>query len=500
MIERLKRLGGLTLDIAWAAMILLLPITSLPILSHLTGGTLVAPASIIPLAWLAIFWFVVYVIKKGTLPRETLPFLFFIFVAVTASAFALFLDIPTFKDQSILGEEIKALLTLMIGAAFYMVTASWLSQSRSRLMLTLKLVNVSGLILLLWALIQAVYIYLYQGNFPELLLRFQGIFSIRDLFPGRMSGFAYEPSWLGQQLNLLYLPFWLAATITGWSAFRHRLGKISLENILLAIGLMVLFLSSRVGMLSFLLVTAFLVIYFNVYLAKRFQAWSLKYYDRFPPFLIRSARNLIPVLIFFIFLGVYFLSAVVLVYSLSRLDLRLANIFTIKSLATLKLLTSNIYSLFAYLSFAERVVYWVAGWNIFNLHPLLGVGLGNAGFFFPQTLPGYGWNLPEVMNLYYRAFTIPNIKSFWVRLLAETGIIGFSSFVAWYYVMAKSSWFIRLNKTPVFKTIGWAGLFVLIAFLIEGFSTDTFALPYLWISLGIVSAVGALLRNHAEVN
>jgi hypothetical protein len=365
------------------------------------NGTLVAPASIIPLAWLVFFWFVVYLIKKGTLQRESLPFLFFIFVAVIYSAFAFFLDIPTFKDQSILGEESKALLTLMIGAAFYMVTASWLSQSRTRLTLTLKLVNVSGLILLSWALIQAVYIYLFQGNYPELIIRFQRIISIRDFFPGRMSGFAYEPSWLGQQLNLLYLPFWLAAIITGWSTFRHRLGKISIENILLAIGLMVLFLSSRIGTLSFLLVTAFLVIYVNFHIAKRFQAWSLKYFDRFPPFLIRSARYLIPVLIFFIFLGVYFLSAVVLVYGLSHLDSRLARIYMINSLAILKLLTSNIYILFAYLSFAERVVYWVAGWNIFNLHPLLGVGLGNAGFFFPQTLPAYGCNLPEVMNIYY---------------------------------------------------------------------------------------------------
>jgi hypothetical protein len=41
-------------------------------------------------------------------------------------------------------------------------------------------------------------------------------------------------------------------------------------------------------------------------------------------------------------------------------------------------------------------------------------------------------------------------------------------------------------------------LFVLLAFFIEGFSTDTFALPYLWVSLGIVSAVGALMRSSTE--
>jgi hypothetical protein len=121
--------------------------------------------------------------------------------------------------------------------------------------------------------------------------------------------------------------------------------------------------------------------------------------------------------------------------------------------------------------------------------------LGNAGFFFQHALPAYSWSLPEVMDTYYRASALPNIKSFWIRLLAETGVVGFSSFVAWFYVLVRSSWFARLNKTPLFRMIGWGGLFVLIAFVLEGFSIDTFALPYFWVSLGIVSAAGALSRN-----
>jgi O-antigen ligase len=142
----------------------------------------------------------------------------------------------------------------------------------------------------------------------------------------------------------------------------------------------------------------------------------------------------------------------------------------------------------------------VGGWNVFNLHPILGVGLGNAGFFFQRQLPSYGWSLPEVMDAYYRTAELPNIKSLWVRLLAETGIVGFSSFIAWFYVLFRLSWLIRLSKNPLFRMIGWSGLFVLVAYIIEGFSTDTFALPYLWVSLGIVSAAGALMRVSSEKN
>jgi O-antigen ligase len=83
-------------------------------------------------------------------------------------------------------------------------------------------------------------------------------------------------------------------------------------------------------------------------------------------------------------------------------------------------------------------------------------------------------------------------------LLAETGIVGFSSFIAWCCVMVKTAWSMRINQHRLFKVIGWFGLFVLVAFITEGFSTDTFALPYLWVSLGIVSAAGALLRSPKE--
>ena len=65
--------------------------------------------------------------------------------------------------------------------------------------------------------------------------------------------FAFEPSWLGQQLNLFFLPFWLAATINRWSSLRICIWKFSVENIFLGFGVVLLFLVSRVGTLSLLL-------------------------------------------------------------------------------------------------------------------------------------------------------------------------------------------------------------------------------------------------------
>jgi len=76
-----------------------------------------------------------------------------------------------------------------------------------------------------------------------------------------------------------------------------------------------------------------------------------------------------------LFLGVGFM--------LSKVDPRMADLFNFTLDADNPLL--------AYadsLNFSSRVVYWEGGWNIFNDHPFFGVGLGNAGFFFPDKLSG----------------------------------------------------------------------------------------------------------------
>jgi hypothetical protein len=232
----LRRLLDSTLNIAWAGIILLLPITSLPFLSKLAGNTMVAPASLLPLGWLVLFWIIPFLVRKGTLPRESIPFFLFVSIGLIACALAFFTDIPSFRNKSILGEEISGILTLVIGAMFYLVTAGWISISKSRLTLTLKYINLSGAVLLTWSLIQLAYIFLFHGNYPAIFLNFQRLISTRDLFLNRITGFAFEPSWLAHQMNILYLPAWLAATFTRASVYRFRLGKFTLENILLLIG------------------------------------------------------------------------------------------------------------------------------------------------------------------------------------------------------------------------------------------------------------------------
>jgi O-antigen ligase len=94
---------------------------------------------------------------------------------------------------------------------------------------------------------------------------------------------------------------------------------------------------------------------------------------------------------------------------------------------------------------------------------------------------------------------LPNIKSLWVRLLAETGLVGFSTFLGWLYVLWRSTRLMMRSKRLEFRAIALAGQLSLIAFIVEGFSIDSFAMPYLWVMAGIVSAAGMVYRRSVTM-
>ena len=146
--------------------------------------------------------------------------------------------------------------------------------------------------------------------------------------------------------------------------------------------------------------------------------------------------------------------------------------------------------------FLERTVYWFSGWNVFNQYPWLGVGLGNAGFFFPKLAPAIGWATFEIRNVLFYLTQLPNVKSFWFRLLAETGLVGFSIFITWLYVLFQSSKFSQRNPSRTIKTFALAGQLALLAFIGEGLSIDSFAMPYLWVIAGLIAAIAMIYRHE----
>lgn len=470
--------------------LLLLPFTSLPLLSRIMGGTQVAPPSIIFIFILTVGWLPVYLLRGGKLPGEMTPFLGFVLAALIASAAAFFLLYPPYKGYTVLLAERDALVTLGIGAATYLVVSLW-HHDPGQFRRTLQLVDISGAVILAWSLVQLWVILLRGGQYPALMVRVQAILSARTLldtgFRTRVGGFTFEPSWLAHQLNVVFLPYWFAATLTGYTAMKKFL-HLSVENVLLVVGAIVMFFSlSRIGMVAFLLTIGFAFYRLNAYGVRWLQ-------DRYQKQLARLRWRLdqwvqVPLILalFAIYLGVI----AALIILLAHIDHRMARMLDMRAIP------SSILDFAMRGDFAERVVYWSNGWSVFARYPLLGVGLGNSGFFFTQYLPLLSYRLNEIITLVNHSAVLPNIKSLWVRLLAETGLVGFSLFVAWQYVLWQAGAFLRANRSLLLRTLGWTGTFAVIAFLAEGFSIDSFALPYLWVAMGILTAASSMARRES---
>ncbi|MFQ5615944.1 MAG: O-antigen ligase family protein, partial [Anaerolineales bacterium] len=302
----------------------------------------------------------------------------------------------------------------------------------------------------------------------------------------RTTGFAFEPSWLAHQLNMLYIPYWFAASLQRYTAHPFRFLRLSVENLLLGGGVIVLVLSkSRVGWLAFLLILTLLLVKWTIALTRWIQTRALGRLSVKPPWKGALKFSLSAGLTT-AFLCAYLASAIGLINLAGRYDQRLSRFF-----GRLEA-TDGFYQLTSRLAFAERAIYWGTGWEIFNDYPFLGVGLGNAGFFFPEKMPGFGNFLTEINDILFRRSFIPNTKSIWSRLLAETGILGFAFFVVWLYTLWQSARYVQANARPILRTVGLMGTFVLLGLLIEGFSVDSFALPYLWFSLGLLSAAASM--------
>ena len=394
-----------------------------------------------------------------------------------------FLNIPAYKDQSLVSNVISGVVTLCLGILFYLLTTV-LPHDNEKIKRTLRALNWGGGIMLFWDILVVVITAFSPTDTPNYLRVIQHIFSTTTFFGTRSVGFAAEPSWLAHILNMVYLPYWFSATISGFTAHPRKLGKISVENIFLVIGFGVLFSTlSREGLAAFILVLGFFFIRLNILGLKKLRnRWSSK-----------ASKGIITFVLAIGVIAVYLGAAVGCVFVLSKIDPRMKEVFSFDILKQ-----GGITKYADTLQFGERVTYWQAGWNIFNAHSVLGVGLGNAGYYFQQMLPDKAWSLAEVRRLVYHSTGLLNIKNMWVRVLAETGIVGFSVFLILLVISGYTAVQLTRSSLPMKRTVGWMGISMLISFLIEGFSVDSFALPYLWFTLGMVAATWRWTKADPE--
>ena len=486
------RRSGLHWGIVWGLWILLLvsvPVTSAPQVAAFLGENTVNPLALIPLAGIALLWFIPYFVGEGRVPSISVPFLAFIALAILSGLAAAALPIYPLKGQDMISREVRAFVTIAISLGFYW-SATVIPSTDRDLTASLRAIYLGGILMLTWSTVQA-WVYLSgRPGVPLWLTNLHHVLSSRDPLANRVTGFAYEPSWLGDQLVIFYLPLWLGSVLRRFSVFTRARGILSVELMLLGWGMGILLLTrSRISLLSLLLVG--LVIYSVG--AWRAAGWLIsKAAGRIRAFQTERWRRGLRALFEAIALCVLVAAIGGGVLVAGKVDRRLRHLLTLPDLISeIRHYYPGVvgYEVANRLAFAERVIYWADGFRVFEQYPILGVGPGNAGFFFEQSLPDYGRGLTEIVSILRPLNpTFPNVKNLWVRLLAETGVGGFSAFVVWLGLLALAGWRVWRNGSPTRQVIGLAGLLALLAQVGEGFSLDSFALPQLWVILGLLTA------------
>lgn len=463
----------------WGLTMLTIPVTSFRWFPFLSEGTFVRPLSLYPLAILFLL-LTIQVFRKQIKLQVSGIFLvlgfFLLFVIVSASIGFLINPIPL-RGQTYDGRVIRALITLVIGIAFF-VSAVWMNKNEEDLKFTVKWLLAGLVILILWSGLQA--LTFYTDIFDrESITKLQLSFSMRELVrTNRISGLAYEPAWLAGQLATIFIPFLFASVLTNYHITKYKW----IEPVLLILSFMVaLGTFSRGGLLSIVASASLTFLFLGRAEIALTWNWFVSGFRKtvFDKFF----RLSIIVLLFASLIGtIAFLGQRALFSAIWETNAETLNEFIVE------------------LNAGGRGAYSSAGYAVFEKYPVTGVGLGASGFFMYQNLPEWSLtNLPEIARqLSPENRLYPNPKNLYVRLLAETGIIGFFIFLAFQFnILGEILSLLKINQAWArFAVI--AGVFAWLAVAFYNFTQDSLTTPNIWLVSGII--VGLATNSLSKEN
>ena len=465
----------------WALALLTLPVTSFRWFPGLGESTLVRPLALYPLAVLLPLLLILAWRKKFslTMPGAFLALgVFVLFVIFSAAIGSLINPIPL-RGQIYDGRALRALVTIIIGIAFF-ISSVWMNKDEADLRFTVKWIFAGLCLDLAWSGLQAFTFYTKLLD-KEMVTHWQLAFSMRELVrTNRISGLAYEPAWLAGQLATVFFPFLFAAILTNFRLTRHRW----LEPALLILSTLVLLATySRGGLLITVGVTSLVTLLFGREILRGIWNWFIGGFrnGHIPSLLFRLS-------IILAFIGVIAGAAIFLGQK---------NFFS-------RMWESNADNLSEYLvdiNAGARGAYSVGAMGAFSESPLTGVGLGGSGFYIYNHLPDWSFTtVPEIAKQLNPASRLyPNPKNLYVRLLAETGLIGFVLFIAFQFNILGEMLSLHNRKEEWLRFAMVAGVFAWLAIALYNFTQDSLTTPNLWVVPGILVGLAAN-QSHKEVS
>ncbi len=450
----------------WGAALFTLPITSFRYFPFLGDATYVRPLSLYPIALLLPLLLIQLLRGKTSFPRAgaLTPLTVFVLFTLAATGFGALLDPLPLRGQEYFGRVIRAWATLAIGLSFF-VAAVWMNRNEDDLRFSIKWLLAGFVMDILWSGVQALAFYTPLLK-KVTVTHWQRAFSMRELVrTNRVSGMAYEPAWLAGQIATIYLPWLFASLITRVKVTRFKWFEIIL--LIFALGLL-LATYSRGGLL-----TAGVALVLTFLIAGRNE--------------IRNVWNWFRQSHVFLRVG----TTVVLLAVLAGAGLFLGRKGYITRLFTTR--ADSIEEFIIQNSAGSRAAYMVGALGAYHKSPLAGVGLGASGFYIYDNLPDWAMTtVPDIARqLSPDSRLYPNPKNFYIRLLAETGLIGLFIFLAFVFSILGDTLFALQSNQSIVRYLGIAGLFSWLAIALYNFTQDSFATPNIWINFGILAGMTA---------
>lgn len=141
----------------------------------------------------------------------------------------------------------------------------------------------------------------------------------------------------------------------------------------------------------------------------------------------------------------------------------------------------------------SRLTLWKTGLKMFQENPVLGVGIGNYYVRYNDYVKKY----PE-LNIGVESYSVHNS---YIKVLAETGVIGLLAFLAIYVVLVIKllGWYFRRTQW-IDKLVGLGVLFGALSYMMQNFSNNLIFIPQLntvfWAAAALV--LGYLFANRTD--
>jgi O-antigen ligase len=462
---------GRVARLLWGAALLTLPVTSFRYFPFMGEGTYVRPLAFYPL--LLLMPVLLIRLARGEIripwPAPLTPLLAFTLAAVAASALGILLAPLELRGQAIAGRLLRAWATLAIGLVF-LAGGICMNRDANDLRFTVRWLLAGFVLDILWSGLQAATFYLHLLPKP-VLTHWQRAFSMRELVrTNRVSGMAYEPAWLAGQIGTIYLPWLFASLLTGVRVTRFRW----LEPVLSGFAALLLMATfSRGGLLAAGAAAAFTFALTGRRQLGRGWTWFLDGFRRGGGWLWR--------------VGVLVLIIGAAAGSILFLGQKgyIARLWSTRA--------ENLQDFIVQNSAGARAAYTAGSMGAYRRNPWTGVGLGAGGFYIYPNLPDWALtSVPEIARqLSPENRLYPNSKNLYVRLLAETGLIGAGLFLIFLLSMLGEIAALLRREGGDWPYLGIAGLFTWLALLFYNLTQDSFATPNLWLNFGILLGLAA---------